>query len=896
MTGYGASAARRIVDLNTEVVRLHDRAQFEDALPLARKAASLARRHPGEHRLELASSLANMAGVLMELGTYAEARAGYHEALQIHHESPVLMVWQLAMTLNSMGALEEAVGDYPEAELRYVEALDLLRQHLDAGDADLAIPLNNLGRLYQAIGDYSSARRMLQESLDLRDGAGGVAPVLLARSLNNLAELDRVTGRYESAQPLYERALDLLRSADAHGDDLPATLNNLGALHRALGETERALPYYEEAVLMWSDRRGPDDLFTVSALSNLALVQERTDDLEQAEAGLRRALEVRRRWLGDQHPDVANSLFNLGLLRMRRGAGEEALDLLTQATAIEDVVLGQVTAMGSERQVMAHLATLRRTSDAYLSLVCLVLPLSPRAVRKALSLVLRRKAIGVEALTAQRTLAMAGDGPARQRVDQLRALRARIARTTLAGPGADGAFAERLTALQAERERLEAELARLVPQLDFALRLRSVDMEAVSGRLPEGATLVEFVRFDLLAEQTRKGRYLAFTLPAARRQVRMVDLGEAGRIDRLVRQFRSSVTGEDEGGAGTAGGAAPPGPAPGPALFEAVLAGLLRGLGRRLILAPDGELTRLPFAALPARGQRVLDLYDVSYAGSGRDLLRVASGAAAATAGLVLADPDFDLGSTTPRRRRRGPARRSRAWRRVSPFTPLRATRAEGVDVAQRLAVEPLLGERATEGRLKGSLAPRVLHLATHGFFFPDQARRAAAPDEDASRMAQLASGHVENPLLRAGLALAGANTWDRGLEPPTEAEDGILTAEDVAGLDLLGTELVVLSACDTGLGVVRFGDGVLGLRRAFAVAGARTLVMSLWKVPDRETRRLMTGFYRRLLAGVERWVALRDAQLELRRTHPDPFFWGAFVCEGDPGPLPPVVASGAPQ
>ncbi len=132
------------------------------------------------------------------------------------------------------------------------------------------------------------------------------------------------------------------------------------------------------------------------------------------------------------------------------------------------------------------------------------------------------------------------------------------------------------------------------------------------------------------------------------------------------------------------------------------------------------------------------------------------------------------------------------------------------------------------------------------------------------------------------------------GTEAPAEAEDAILTAEDVAGLDFLGTELVVLSACDTGLGVVRFGDGVLGLRRAFAVAGARTLVMSLWKVPDRETRRLMTGFYRRLLAGVERLVALRDAQLELWHTHPDPFFWGAFVCEGDPGPLPPVVASGA--
>jgi CHAT domain-containing protein len=217
----------------------------------------------------------------------------------------------------------------------------------------------------------------------------------------------------------------------------------------------------------------------------------------------------------------------------------------------------------------------------------------------------------------------------------------------------------------------------------------------------------------------------------------------------------------------------------------------------------------------------------------------------------------------------------------------------EGQQVAALLSVEPWLGQGVLEGRLKAGRSPRILHIATHGFFLPDQERDPnkdqlglGVVDETAGdRLGQLSN--VENPLLRSGLALAGANTWLKGDVLPKEAEDGILTAEDVSGLDLLATELVVLSACETGLGQVQVGEGVFGLRRAFVLAGAKTLVMSLWKVPDQQTQELMVGFYRRILTGQPRSDALRGAQLAMKAKYANPLYWGAFICQGDPGPLP---------
>jgi CHAT domain-containing protein len=270
-------------------------------------------------------------------------------------------------------------------------------------------------------------------------------------------------------------------------------------------------------------------------------------------------------------------------------------------------------------------------------------------------------------------------------------------------------------------------------------------------------------------------------------------------------------------------------------------------------------------------------------------------------------------------------------------FARLPGTRVEGERVGRLLGVSPWLGPAVLEAPLRSCRSPRLLHLSTHGFFLEDQVLERGRDDrgpgglglQGGSPTGRLPDHRLENPLLRSGLALAGANTWLRGGTPPARAEDGILTAEDVSGMDLLTTELVVLSACQTGLGEVHVGEGVYGLRRAFLLAGASTVIMSLWKVDDLATVVLMERLYQNLLSGgMSRDRALREAQRATRNAtigqiraewlspdiierlaagddaarrrlrylagKPDshrpfehPFFWAAFICQGEPGPLP---------
>jgi tetratricopeptide (TPR) repeat protein len=864
-----------------------------------------------------------------------------------------------ANTLNDLGILSQALGD-PERARSYVEqALKIYRRVQGEDHRDTAEIMNNLGYLLQALGDLATARPHLEQALEICRRVQGENHPNTAVCLNNLGLLLQALGDREGARPCYKQALEINRRV--LGDHLHTALclNNLGVLLYALGDLAAARPHLEQALEINRRVLGDDHHETAKNLLNLGCLEVASGRIDEALLLMRKASTI------DDH--MIGQVFSIGSDRQR-------LLFLQQLQGNLDCFLSLVS---------RHLSRWPEAPRMALDLVL------RRKLLGAEALAAQR-----EAILGGRYPHL------REALHQLTRLRQRIAQKILAGPAPGEtlvAHEQTLHKWQQEQQQRETDLARQIPEMNLEQQRQKADLYAVFRSLPEGVTLVEFVCFRVFdfsavpargEQRWQTARYLAFVLPAGKPDgMQMIDLGEAEPINQLIADFRAilTVAPQDRPDRDLVRRQAEPASAldadPGSRLRAALFDRLTPALGdrRRLFLAPDGALAWLPFEVLPLEdGRPLIDAYQISYLSCGRDALCLGAASEGPTTDpLVIADPDFELAAamTADRqaeevdRSQKKPGWWSRLFGRRQVAAPvasdataalavalelpgrhsrelrrghfhcnrLPGTRVEGERVADLLRVRPWLGAAALEGRLKHACrSPRLLHLATHGFFLPD---RRDDPEKDRAGLGlsdwqagagpgRLEGPGMENPLLRSGLVLAGVNTWFQGGATPPEAEDGLLTAEDVSGLDLTATELVVLSACQTGLGEVHAGEGVFGLRRAFVLAGAKTLVMSLWKVPDLATALLMERFYENLLSrrrgraeslhaaqlytrGVtvgelrSRWLspelidrlAAADAggrkHLQMLAGQPDehrpfehPFYWGAFICQGDPAPL----------
>jgi len=400
-------------------------------------------------------------------------------------------------------------------------------------------------------------------------------------------------------------------------------------------------------------------------------------------------------------------------------------------------------------------------------------------------------------------------------------------------------------------------------------------------------------------------RYLAFILHAGKGdRVEMIDLGPADRIDKAVAVFKKKMADIEDVQSKKAIKASM-------RLCGLVFEPLKKGLGKakELFISPDGNLNLIPFEVLQQapEGHFLIEDYTFNYLAAGRDIIGFGQIKDKGTKALIIGDPDFNMGeeqkSSTLRRLALTRTKDDKITKRSSDmrglsFKRLPATKEEvekiGALFGKRKA-DVYTGREALEEVLWRTGPPTILHLATHGFFLNDL-DLSALVDEKVRGISVVSPAtkqtgrkvKIENPLLRSGIALAGANNALRF--GGTERSDGIVTAEKILSLKLRGTDMVVLSACDTGLGEVKAGEGVYGLRRAFTQAGTRSLVMSMWQVPDQETKELMVEFYKNIRSGkMNRCQSLRQAALKQLKTvkarygNANPLFWGAFVFMGEP-------------
>jgi CHAT domain-containing protein len=648
-----------------------------------------------------------------------------------------------------------------------------------------------------------------------------------------------------------------------------------------------------------------DDYATCA--TNLAAVAAQSGDIDEAERLYLHATDTLKAQAAPTHPLHAEVQVQLATLYAQTGRRDEALALLHDSARRHDRLLVEMFASSSEAQRLALADALRAEMLAIVSLTMQTREPDATDIRTAADLILRRKGISAEAVAVQRdALWEERHERASRKMKELYRLRQRIAQAHLAASKAvfPETEARDVARWEDERETLEREVAAEIPRVTMEWRLRSTDARAVSRALPPGTVLIDLLRVPPIrgimprTAEIQHGVYVAVLLFADDAdRVELVSLGAAERLDDLSAVFLTALTsmarGRDFGPATVSRRRSREWRAIGDELRKIVFDPLLPFLGdaRDLMIAADGDLARLPMDVLPwGKDGHIIDDFRVTYLSAGRDALRLNDPfGARTTAPLVVADPDFDLatpaGTEDPIVRSSGKQAADLDRSGDLQFARLPGTRVEGERIASLLNVQPLLGEQALEASIKERTSPRILHVATHGYFLPDPDHEAgrALSDTNSPEFVSPFARRFENPMLRSGLALAGANTWLRGGALPEAAEDALLNGEDVCGLELAGTELVVLSACETGLGKIHVGEGVYGLRRAFMLAGARTLVISLWKVPDRQTQELMERFYANLADGQPRGDALRQARLELKSRYVEPFYWGAFVCQGDP-------------
>src|SRR6266498_4143238 len=871
---------------------------YAKAEPLYQRALDIREKALGPEHPQVASSLNNLANLYIDRGAYVKAEPLHLRSLAIWEKALGPEHPGVADVLNNLALLYDELGEYAKAEPLHQRALGIREKALGPEHPDVADVLNNLALLYRDRGEYAKAEPLYQRALVIREKSLGPDHPFIASSLNNLADLFRYRGEYAKAETRYQRALVIRENAlGPEHPDVARVLNNLAVLYRERGEYAKAEQLHQRALTIWEKAFGPEHPDVAQSLNGLANLYRERGEYAKAEPLFQRALAVLEKAKGAQHPSLAESFNDLAVLCAAKGAIAQAVAFQSRANAISEHNLALNLAALSERQKLAYLATISEQTERTISLHLRHAPNDPAARSLAVALILQRKARALDAtsesLNALRSRFNAED---RALLDRLTDARSQIARLILDGPRRMTAdqYRGRVKTLEEQAEKFEAEIS--LRSDEFRAQSLPITLEAVRAAIPADAALIEFASYRPFNPKAAKDddaygrtRYVAYVL---RRQgeIQWKELGEAKAIDEAVATLRKALRDPKRKDVKNLARA----------VDRRVFQPLRPLLGNltRLLISPEGALNLIPFAALvDERGRYRIERYSISYLSSGRDLLRLQVARKSQSGPLVIADPDFGG-------RRQVEARRLLKQTKAAPknqigdeapapafsqfyFPALPYTAEEGEAIRALLPGATLLTRRrASKEALGQSQSPAILHIATHGFFLKDLKLNSAGErsprksDGGASRrLKQVAKdgSRIENPLLRAGLALAGANEQKGG-------GDGILTALEMTGLNLWGTKLVTLSACDTGVGEVRNGDGVHGLRRALALAGAETQVMSLWAVSDRWTRELMVAYYRGLRQGQGRGGALRQAQLEMlkdvKRRHP--YYWSGFIQSGE--------------
>ena len=881
--------------LNNLAILYRSMGNYEAAEPLYRETIAIRAHALGKKDPAYASALRNYAIMLTDLSRYEEAEPLLLETQAIYLEVYGPEDADYAQSLNTLATAYMETGDYESAEPLYLEAISIQKKTLGEEDSNYGVSLFNLGNLYLVMGNYSEAEPLYLQAQKIWENKLGKNDPLYLLCINNLATLYLYTFQYEPSESYYLVALEPFSpEADSTNPDYARSLNNLAILYFRQNRYAKAEPLYHQAIAIYEAAFGKEHPDYAMCINNLAEQYMQAGDFIEAERLYLEANKIWEKAFGKMHPQYLASLSGLADLYSLMQQPDQAAAYFTEAAALQRSLLTNAIHHLSELELNRYQLIFKKSQSKLLAFAAQMK--SPAMAGFCYEEALFYKGFLLNSSNQINKLARS-NSTAIEKFNRLKALERRRA-AEYSKVLADRTNVE---ALETQSNQLEKELARTVA--GYGAAIRQVHWQDVQSTLKSGQAALEFVRYGVSNnKQTAPIQYAALLIRPGNTQVQFIPLFEEQQLDSLLQtngarraDYVNRLYSLPDRGVTPVG-------QPQKSLYELLWQPLETALAgvSTVYFSPTGLLHRLNLGAIPLQDETALaDRYQLIELGSTRQLVVGGSPEASRTAspdrqahlfGGILYEPDSiaiepdNTGFHTEALASRGTMRfiRTDSSLRGGNWNYLKWTEKEVS------ALEPILetggipttvfkGYAATEEVFKsmgaqGKPSPRVVHLATHGYFFPDLGKVADA--------AEPVFKISEQPMIRSGLILAGGNyTWQTGQLLRPDREDGVLTAYEISQMNLSNTELVVLSACETGLGDIQGNEGVYGLQRAFKIAGAKYLIMSLWQVPDFQTQELMVSFYSKWL-GEKMAIpeAFRSAQKEMREKYYDPYFWAGFV------------------
>lgn len=896
---------------NTALIYKDKGKNFEKALSLFIRALNIIESNFDESHHEYATILNNIAVIYMEMGNLSMANNYLNKTLAVNTKSEEKHKYNESYLVNQ-ATLSLMKGNIEEAKKKYFEALDVIRETSGEDSSDYLSCLSNIAVIYIQTGIYKEAQKIL-DSLQKK------VPIVFGHESHefatiscNIANMYVQMGLLEEAEEQQIKALSIFfKSKKLNHPDYARGLNNLGCIYLYRKKINEAGSTFKAALDIFEANNDKKHTDYITCIHNLGNIYYTTGSYYEAEKYFKKTDEVYTEIFGNNYYHLSMVKENLCDLNIIKGDFKQAISYMEKALEIDNKFIARNLPSLPESQQLIFLNRYKIKLAKSLTYSIKYFSSIPEAVNSTYHSIIIRKGISAETTILQSKIAMEANTPEmKKKAEHLLAYRKIIAEKLISGPGMEGTerFNSILEAWENQKNLIEKQLSLQIPYIEMGDRLLNINIETIASAVPKDTILIDYVCYrETVFDQFRydkdyhfgRERYAAFVLPSCQPQsLKFFDIGDAEDIDHLVNETRKMIIEGKEGQMKEIGAK----------LYEIILEPLLSIFQEKnIILSTDGELVKLPFEILPLKNDEYLiDRYIVSYVNTARDLLRSKyTNKSDVNKPIVVADPDFDYGINDKNYNQASKENHDKdASRGISKaglrFPRLPYTRLEGIKLAMLLGIEPILDSKVLKNRLLEVKSPQILHIATHGFF--------------------LENSPFENSLLKSGFAMSGAQSSINQGMAYEGLDNGIITAEEVACMELDGTELVVLSACETGLGDIKNGEGVFGLRRAFILAGAKTLIMSLWKVSDLSTAILMEKFYHNLLIeNKDYFKAFRDAQLYLReitiediranwlnedwlneiqeenekeylrsmlrkprkfKPFNSPYYWGAFICQ----------------